>query len=83
MSTVDRQTAARLVRGDWPEDFQVYQKIWAYKNAWGGVSYKLAPEGYKLEDSAFTRSPRVVWVLGQSLGEFNSKAEQYEEEFLP
>lgn len=39
MSTVDKTIADRFIAGEWPEDR--FEMVLSYKNAWGGVSYKL------------------------------------------
>jgi hypothetical protein len=77
MSTVDRGIARRFAAGEFPEDG--YEKILAYGNNWGGVSYKLLQPGQVVQASAFVKRPRQVWSLGQSVEDFDRAAAEYEE----
>lgn len=66
MSTVDQVTAEKFVSGEWPEDFATYQKLYVYRNAWGQPAFKLAPDGYTLQESGFVGQPKVIWTIGQT-----------------
>lgn len=71
MSTVDKQTADKVIAGNgtYPGDEYLppYVRIIEYNNAWGGVSYGLedARTLGRFKASPFIRNPRVYWERKQ------------------